>query len=155
MKIGDIAVDADRLENGAWVDDVPEMPGLRLKVRGSFNADWRKLQQKLLDNIPRKKRMGGRTDLDEQEAIMTKCLLNCCLLDWEGLEDESGKAIPYSKEFAQKLLSEPQYRRFRESVAWAANMVAEIKDEDQREAVGNLVKLSTGSTDGERNKKVG
>ena len=155
MKLSELAVDADRQEHGAWVDDIPEVQGLRLKVRGSFNADWRRLQAKLLDAVPRKKRIGGRLDPDENDAIMTKCLLNCCLLDWQGLEDEMGTAIPYDKDMARKLITEPEFRRFRESVIWAANVVQEKTEVGADDAVGNLVKLSDGSTVGERNKKAG
>jgi hypothetical protein len=154
MKISELAVDADRQENGAWVDNIPELEGLRLKVRGSNNLDWRKLQNKLLDAVPRKKRI-GRLDLEEAEGIQTKCLLNCCLIDWEGLEDEQGKPIPYDKEMAKKLLTDPEFRRFRDGVVWAANIVADLKEEDEKDAVGNLVKLSAGSTDGERKSKAG
>ena len=155
MKMSELAVDADRQENGAWVDDIPEMEGLRLKVRGSNNADWRRLQARLMDAVPRKKKIGGRLDPDEQDRIMSSCILSCCLLDWDGLEDDNGKPIPYSKEMAKKLLTEPQYRRFRDGVVWAASIVAENTVVEQEETAGNLLKLSAGSTDGERKSKAG
>jgi hypothetical protein len=155
MKLSELAVDPDRQENGAWVDDIPEVQGLRLKVRGAQNADWRKLQAKLLDAVPRKKRLGGRLDPDENDAIMTKCLLNCCLLDWDGLEDEQGNAIPFDKDYARKLITEPEFRRFRDSVIWAANVVQEKTEDETDDNLGNLVKLSDGNTAGERSKKAG
>ena len=137
MRMSELAVDADRQENGAWVDDIPEVQGLRLKVRGSLNADWRRLQARLTDAVPRKKKPGGRLDPDEQDKIISSCLLSCCLLDWEGLEDDEGKPILYSKQMAQKLLNEPEYRRFRDSVIWAASMVAENTAEDKEAVSGN------------------
>ena len=155
MKMSELSVDVDRQENGAWVDDIPEMEGLRLKVRGSNNADWRRLQARLVDAVPRKKRMGGRLDPDEQDRIMSSCLLNCCLLDWDGLEDSDNKPIPYSKDMAKQLLTEPQYRRFRDGVVWAASVVAENAALDQEEIAGNLLKLSAGGTSGERKSKAG
>lgn len=155
MKLTELAVDADRAENGAWVDDVPEMQGLRLKVRGSNNADWRRLQAKLMDAVPRKKRLGGRLDPDEQDRIISSCLLSACLLDWDGLEDDDGKPIPFSKQMAQKLLTEPQYRRFRDGVIWAASIVAENTEADKEDVSGNLLTLSGGTTAGERKSKVG
>jgi hypothetical protein len=155
MKMSELAVDADRQENGAWVDDIPEVQGLRLKVRGSNNVDWRRLQAKLMDAVPRKKKLGGRLDPDEQDRIISSCLLSACLLDWDGLEDDDGKPLPYSKAMAQKLLTEPQYRRFRDSVVWAASIVAENLTIDQEEIAGNLLTLSAGSTSGERKSKAG
>ena len=56
---------------------------------------------------------------------------------------------------AMKLLSEPEYRRFRESVIWAANIVGETIEENADDNLGNLVKLSDGNTAGEHKKKVG
>ena len=155
MKISETAVDVDRQENGAWVDDIPEMEGLRLKVRGSNNADWRRLQARLIDAVPRKKKIGGRLDPDEQDRIMSSCLLNACLLDWSGLEGDDGQSLPYSKPMAQKLLTEPQYRRFRDGVVWAASIVAENLTVDQEDAAGNLLKLSAGTSGGERKSKAG
>jgi hypothetical protein len=155
MKMSELAVDADRQENGAWVDDIPEVQGLRLKVRGSNNADWRRLQAKLMDAVPRKKKLGGRIDPDEQDRILSSCLLSTCLLDWDGLEDDDGKPLPYSKTMAQKLLTEPEYRRFRDSVLWAASIVAENLTVEQEEIAGNLLTLSAGSTSGERKSKAG
>src|SRR5262245_40290355 len=155
MKLTEIAVDPDRVENGAWVDDIPELQGLRLKVRGNNNADWRRLQARLLDAVPRKKRMGGRVDPDEQDKIIGSCLLSTCLLDWDGLEDDDGAPIPYSKQMAQKLLNEPEYRRFRDGVIWASNVVADESETNAEETAGNLLTLSAGNTSGERKSKTG
>src|SRR5262245_12290538 len=155
MKLGELTVDPNRVENGAWVSDIPELQGLRLKVRGNNNADWRRLQARLLDAVPRKKRMGGRVDPEEQDRIISSCLLSTCLLDWEGLEDEEGQPIPFSKQMAQKLLTEPEYRRFRDGVIWASNVVADPLESDVEDTAGNLLKLSAGNTSGERKSKTG
>jgi hypothetical protein len=155
MKLSDITLDAERQENGAWVEEIPELEGVKLLVRGINNSDWRRLQAKLIEAIPRKKRLVGRIDTDEQDRIQSTCLLNACLLDWDGLEEDDGKPIPYSKELARKLLFESSWRKFRDGVVWAANIVAEQTSEDQKEILGNLPKLSVGTTDGERKSGTG
>ena len=155
MKMNEMTIDPDRLENGAWVDDIPEMEGLRLKVRGSQNSDWRRLQAKLLEAVPRKRRIGGRVDQDDMERIITSCLLNACLLDWDGLEGDDGQPISFSKPMAEKLLKEPEYRRFRDGVVYAASIVAENLEQNKEDITGNLLTLSAGSTGGERKSKVG
>jgi hypothetical protein len=155
MKLSDLALDPERQEKGAWVDDIPEMEGLRLLVRGTMNADWRRLQSKLLEAIPRKKRAGGRLDVDDTDRITQTLLLNACLLDWEGLEDDDGKPIPYNKDMARKLLFEPEYRAFRDGVVYAANIVAQNISEDQKETSGNLVRLSAGHSSGEPKSSTG
>jgi hypothetical protein len=148
MKLSDITVDAERLEKGAWVDNIPDMEGLRLKVRGANNVDWRRLQSRLLDAVPRKKRLGGRLDPDEQDRITASCLLNTCLMDWDGLEGDDGNPLPYSKEWADKLIKEPEYRRFRDAVIWAASIVAEENNIDHQDAVGNSPPPYAGKTAG-------
>jgi len=155
MKLSDITLDNERQEKGAWVDNVPELEGLKLLVRGVNNSDWRKLQAKLIEAVPRKKRATGRLDVDEADRIQSTCLLNTCLLDWDGLEDDEGKPIPFGKDMAHQLLFDPQYRKFRDGVVWAATFVGEQTAEDQAEIVGNLSKLSTGTTDGELKSKAG
>jgi hypothetical protein len=154
MKLSDIALDSERQEKGAWVGDIPELEGIKLLVRGVNNSDWRRLQAKLIEAIPRKKRV-GRMDVDEQDRIQSTCLHSACLLDWEGLEDEEGKPIPYSKDLAHKLLFDPEYRKFRDAVVWAATFVAEQSNEDEKELLGNLSKLSAGTTGGERKSGTG
>jgi hypothetical protein len=148
MKLSDLTVDAERLEKGAWVDNIPDMEGLRLKVRGANNVDWRRLQSRLLNAVPRKKRLGGQLDPDEQDRITATCLLNACLMDWDGLEGDDGKPLPYSKEWASKLIMEPEYRRFRDAVIWAATMVGEENNLDHEDAMGNSSTPYAGKTAG-------
>lgn len=136
MKLGDIAINVEKLEQGDWVSDPPEMEGLRLKVRGLNNADFRKLQSKLMDAVPRQKRIRG-IDPEERDRITGECLLNTVLLDWDGLMDGDNKPIPYSKDFARTLLFEPTYQRFREGVIWAAAIVANEEAEAAKADLGN------------------
>lgn len=111
MKLKDAAVDVGRIENGAWVDNIPDLAGLRVKVRGSGNKQWRKTQQQLLQAVPRSKRANGSLDPDEQDRITNTLLLNCGLVDWEGLERDDGVPIPYNIDDARKILTDPQTRR--------------------------------------------
>lgn len=137
MKLSDMKVDVAKVEQGGWVDNIPELEGLRLKVRGSGNKDYRKLMGRLVDATPRKQRFGGRLDPVAQDRITSICLRDACLLDWEGLEDEDGKPLPYSKEAADKFLTDPEYAKFREGVIWAASVVAEQEAADIEEDVKN------------------
>lgn len=132
MKLSDIAVNPDLIEHGDWVDNLPDMPGIRIKVRGINNADYRKLQARLIREIPRSQRLEGLTPKDE-DAIMSQLLLETIVLDVEGLEDDNGP-IPYTRQLGEKLLFDPQFQRFRAAAATAADIVAqrrkaEIKDD--------------------------
>lgn len=137
MKLSALKVDAGKVENGAWVDSIPQMEGVRLKVRGTRNSDYRKLQQRLINAVPRKKRAAGNIEPDVQDQIAAQCLLTCCLLDWEGIEDENDQPIPYSKDKAREFLTMPEYRAFLDGVIWAASVVGEEEETEREEAAGN------------------
>ncbi len=125
MKLGELKVNAKAVEDGAWVENIPDLGGVRLKVRGSNNRDWRRLQQRLIEAVPRKKRVGGRIDPEEQDKITTALLVGAGLLDWEGLEGDDGQPLAYSRKAAQELLENPELMRLRDGVLWACTMVAE------------------------------
>jgi hypothetical protein len=125
MKLSDSKVDTTRIEQGEWVDRIPELEGVRFKVRGINNKDWRKLQGRLLDAVPRRNRVGNRLSPDEMDRMNAKLLLDTILLDWDGFEDDDGNALPYSKDLAKTLLSDPAYQKVRDGVLWAAQFVAD------------------------------
>jgi hypothetical protein len=137
MKLSEHKIDVQKQEEGGWVDNIPELDGLRLKVRGANNKDWRKLFGRLVDAVPRKRRVGGRLDPADQDRITSVCLRDTCLLDWDGIEGDDNKPIPYSKDQADKYLTNPEYSKFRDGVLWAANVVAEQEVADLEEDVGN------------------
>ncbi len=59
MKLSAIKVDAALIEQGDWVDGLPDLPGVRIKARGAGNSDYRKLEARLIREIPREKRLQG------------------------------------------------------------------------------------------------
>ncbi len=136
MKLSSIEVDPDKIEQGQWIGNIPEAGDLQLKVRGLQNADFRRLQGKLVEAVPRAKKVGGRLDPDEQDRVTNQCLAATVLLDWRGLEDDNGP-IPFSKEKARELLMDPRYRRFREAVIWAASVVGEEQAAALEDDAGN------------------
>jgi hypothetical protein len=138
MKMSEVKIDPLKLEQGDWVDKIPEMAGLRLKVRGSQNKDWRKLQQRLINSVPRNKRVAGQLDPAEQDRISIVLLRDACLLDWDGIDGEDGKPLPYSKDQANEYLTNPIYGgKFRDAVVWASTVVAELQDAGNEEDVKN------------------
>jgi hypothetical protein len=136
MDINARRIDVQKREEGDWVTDIPDWGDLRLKVRGINNADWRRLQAKLIEAVPRQKRLRGMIDPEEQDRINRTCLLNTCLLDWANLSD-NGSAVPYSKETARALLFDPECEPFQDAVTFAARVVAERMDNAAEDAVGN------------------
>lgn len=137
MKLSQVAIDASAHEQGQWIDDIPEMGDLRLRVRGIGNADWKRHSSKLATAIPRENKRGGIVAPEAQDTITTSCLINTCLIDWDGLTDDDDKPIPYSKEKAKELLEDPALRRFRDAVLWAANVVGDSALAKKEDVAGN------------------
>lgn len=124
MKLSALKVSSAAIEAGRWVE-APGLPGVQLRVRGLGNADYRRLQAKLIEQVPRNKRFGGRLDPDEQDKIVGKLLAEAVLLDWRGLDGDDDQPLAYGKDEAERLMLDPDYRLFRDAVMAAAAMVGE------------------------------
>lgn len=134
MKISELEVDQKSVEEGQWVSNIPELTGVRLKVRGSNNRDWRRMAQRLINAVPRKLRANGMLDPDEADKISATILLHTGLLDWEGIENDDGTPIPYDKKKAAQYLTG---ERFRAGVQFACDQVAQGIEDEVEEIAGN------------------
>jgi hypothetical protein len=115
MKLGDIRATTQKIEQGAWVGDLPNLPGISVKVRGTFNADYNRMLAKLRTEMsPDEWR-----NTEVQEALDAQLLLDTILIDWDGIEDAE-----YSRQAAQEMLTNPEYSVFKRAVAYAGNVVA-------------------------------
>ena len=124
MKLSDIAVNADAIELGRWVPIGHILPGVRLKVRGLENTDYRRLRNKLIADIPRAERLKG-VDTLTLEKINAQLLADTILVGWEGIEDEDDRLLPFTREKASQIINDPAFIVFRNAVEWAAGVVGE------------------------------
>lgn len=136
MKLSALKIDSSAIETGSWID-APGLGGVIFRVRGLGNADYRRLSAKLNDAVPRDKRVGGRVAPDEADKIVLRLILDTVLLDWRGLTDDADADVSYTRDTAEKLLGDPDYRVLRESVLAAASMVGEQVAEDTDAAAKN------------------
>ena len=129
MKLADRKIDLKKREEGAWVKDIPEFMDVELKVRGVGNKDWARMEQKLIAAVPRQRRTNG---LEPEDRLRINGILirDTSLIDWRGIENGTGEPEPYSKEAANKYLTDPQYEAFVWACLWAANTVAEQREEE-------------------------
>jgi len=125
VKLSALKIDPARIEQGTWIDDIPDMPGVELKVRGFGNTDDKRIQAAAYDALPRAKKIRGKLDADDAEKIMNERLLGAILCDWKGLEQDDGQPLQYAPDVAEALITDPAYSRFRQSVIWAAGIVGE------------------------------
>lgn len=136
MKLSERKIDPKKKEEGAWVSNIPGWDDLKLKVRGVGNRSWAKLEQTLINAVPRQRRLNG-LDPEDRDRINAILLRDAALIDWSGVEDDEGKPQPYSKEVAGKYLTEPEYEEFRNAVLWAAMVVAENGQAEIKADAGN------------------
>jgi len=129
MKLSDFAIDLKKREEGDWVKNIPGYGELELKVRGSGNKDWSRMEQKLVNAVPRQRRVNG-VEAEDRLRINGILIRECSLLDWRGIIDGEGTPLPYSKELANELLTEPRYESFVTACLWAASTVAEQGKEE-------------------------
>jgi hypothetical protein len=131
MKLSDIKVDPKLIEQGDWVDDIPELPGIRIKARGANNSDYRLLEAKLVRQIPRAKRAEGVSPAD-QDRIAGQLLLETVVLDVDGLTEDDGETpIKYTRPLGEKLLLDPEFRVFQAGAAYAGAIVAQRRTVDE------------------------
>jgi hypothetical protein len=131
MKLSAIAVNSAVIEQGDWVENIPDLPGIRIKARGTGNADYRLLEGKLLREIPRGQRVSGLSVAD-QDRITVKLLVETVVLDIDGMtEDDDVTPIKYTKDLGAKWLSDPDYRVLLQAAAFAGASVAERRKADE------------------------
>lgn len=140
MKLSDMAINEKIDDAGEWVELYgSKMDGVKVKVRPTENRDDRKVQMKMSQRLLGKyrTRRGSEIPAEVLEQIETERLVEALLVDWQGIEDENGNELPYDKDRARFILTNPQYRRFREAVLLAAERVEDENKKEEEEAVKN------------------
>lgn len=122
------------LSGGEWVDEIPDHPGLRLKVRSANYKPYRVASS----GFYRRNSKVIQTDegLVETMPDTGKHMAEHLLVDWDmthakgpyALTDK-GKPVPYSTDVALHILTLDDDHgiggEYRSAVLWAANKVAE------------------------------
>jgi hypothetical protein len=136
MKLSAIKIDSALAEQGDWVDGIPDLPGIRIKARGTNNVDYRILEGKMVREIPRTQRVEGVSP-EDQDRIAGKLLLETVVLDVEGLTDDNDQPIKYTKELGATLLLDPDFKVFQAGAAYAGSVVAQRRKADGAAEVKN------------------
>lgn len=137
MDIGNLNKKAN-LNDGEWVDDIPNMDGVRLKVRSTNYKPFRVATAGLA------RRSGKKLRTDEGVVNFTvatgKALAEHILIDWEGITD-NGKPLKYDAKKALGILTADDDfgigQAYRAAVEWAGDNLADRIAETAKEAAGN------------------
>jgi hypothetical protein len=137
LKISDIELPESLEAEGLWVRNIPELPGVALRVRRLWNADHRRIYTKLVDAVPQAQRIEGRLDPATEDEITGQCLAEAVLTGWSGFEGADDKPLAFSKSQAKVFLTDPRYVRIRRGVLWAAGQVEDRGRENLEADAGN------------------
>lgn len=145
MDIGNLTKKVD-LNEGEWIDDIPDMEGVRFKVRSTNFKPYKVATAGLARRSGKKLRTdAGIVDFS---VISGKALAGHILLDWDlskatgntALTDK-GKPLAYSPKVAEAVLTADDSfgigDAYRRAVEWAGDQVAERVSETATEAAGN------------------
>jgi hypothetical protein len=121
MKLGQIKKVQRNIETGGWVSDLPNLPGVSVKVRGLFNSEAAKMFADARATMSDEE----FKDPEIQEALDIRLLAETVLVDWDGIDGDDGEPLEYSEELAEQLLSDPEMAVFRRAVTHAASVVAQ------------------------------
>ena len=130
--------DEEAEDNGAWID---WGDGAKLKIARVGNNNYQRRAQALM-KPHRHARDRGTISEEIQTDIVTKCIAETVLVDWEGIEYD-GKPIKYSSKNAEKLLNE--LKDFREDVLLVANDLSNFRATEIEDSSKNSQKSSGGS----------
>ena len=109
--------------------------GFKLRIARMGNKKYQDELKRLTK--PYKRAMKNDTLADSvYEELYNKAMAEAVLLGWEGLSDDAGEEIAYSKEKALELLSDPAYEDFKTLVIDLANEQETFRSQDIEDTVG-------------------
>lgn len=108
---------SSKIEQGRWVKNLPNLPGVAVKVRGLDNWDYRRFRV----DAAREATAAQLEDPDFQDQLEGEGFRRAILLGWSGIDD-----LEFSPAAAEKLLTDSRMRVFRDAVRWAAANVVEL-----------------------------
>jgi hypothetical protein len=118
------------LEDGIWS---PEYEGATFKIAYAGNVTFARVKDRI-ERPHRRNIEKNQVDPKDQRKWMIRALAEAILLDWKGVEDESGQPVPYSAKAGITALTNDE--SFREFVMNFSMELSNYRDAD-KEAEGN------------------
>lgn len=139
MKIADLKASGRRIEKGAWVGELPNLPGVEVKVRGAFNSDYNALFAKLAAEYTAEQLKDEAIQTEIDNRLMAETIIE----DWRGIDD-----FPATPENKLAALTDPDLILLKRGINYAANNVATRGREADQDAEKNSPPSSDGSSPG-------
>lgn len=129
-------IDAKRASDGEWCSGIPGWDDLRIKVRGSTSVAFRDTYARLYRDLPASERNADRSiSTERSDKLLGEIIAEAGLLDWDNVVMD-GEPVPYSKEKALELLTDPAYAEFRAMVNIYIERVGMIREDEDLDRLG-------------------
>jgi hypothetical protein len=130
MDLNKIAIDTKSASEGTWIDIGD---GASLLIARWDNPAFSKMLRK---RVRKGARLGGDSSDTDSDKEMADLLAQTVLLGWKGLT-AAGEPLPYSKEAAFNLLSDPSLVEFRDLVVRLSQDAANFRKDTVEGLQGN------------------
>jgi hypothetical protein len=137
MDIGAFKRDLSSVEDGRWVgdDEVPDLAGVRVKVRGMSSAKARAMYDRKQRAVKKAERDAkGQLKASASVRIMREMVEEWALVDIEGLT-ENGKPITVDR--VKEVLADPALEPLFAAIMDAVACVDATRAEDADDLAGN------------------
>lgn len=103
MKITEFAIDKNLSEEGIWVDISDDA---RIKVASVKTDRYKRRLAEL--SAPYRHMITTRTEAAQKKIseITARAIADVIIINWEGIQNNDGEEIPYSRDTAYKLLKD-------------------------------------------------
>lgn len=137
MKLNELKQNVSVEQAGVWLD---YGGGLEVKLCRMPNTRFSEMLQECLAGAVSRKRRGSidKAILNKTEDAQRQAFARHVLVDWSGLQDEDGNAVPYSEGKALEIISDPAYHDFYEDLLDMARDRSNFEEGVEEEAQENL-----------------
>ena len=140
MEISKIRYNSSKIEEGDWVDNIPGLSDVRLKVRGANSRTVR-------NSLSQKMSMAENQNEASRDRVIGEVAAEAVLIDWDNLTN-NGEPVEYSLDLAKSWCSNPDYDEFVAAIDWASREIQRRFRGGQEELSKNSKPPSSGHSPG-------
>lgn len=138
MDLNEIVVDVKKMEEGEWVPLTVFGDDVSVLLRSPECLDCKRAVARITASVGARQL---RKDPDVMQRAVRRAIAEKCILDWKGIK-QANQEVPWSRDKAIELMTEPRFVRFAEAVMVAANAIGEGDVEDLDDDAKNVPRRS-------------
>ena len=127
--------DLNKETEGVW-QTLSMLPDTQIRIAKTNNPKYEKLMRKLYKPYSRTLRRGKELAPEIMEEITNKLVAETIITDWKNMPGVNG-TVPYSKQEAYNLISQPDLKELKEEILAYADDFAAFQAEEEEAIKGN------------------